>query len=119
MPTYEYECAGCGNKWELFQSITADPVKKCPKCGKNKAKRLIGTGSSIIFKGSGFYTTDYRSESYKQGAKAESEAASGKKDEGKAKDSTASSTDSKPKASETASSPPPKPTKGDKKKKSA
>jgi putative FmdB family regulatory protein len=84
MPTYDYECGACHHKWELFQSITADPVRKCPACGKNKAQRLIGTGSSIIFKGSGFYITDYRSDSYKQAAKAESEAASGKKTEGKA-----------------------------------
>lgn len=61
MPTYEYECANakCGHNFEKFQSITAKPLDKCPKCGK-KVKRLIGSGSGIIFKGSGFYATDYR-----------------------------------------------------------
>jgi putative FmdB family regulatory protein len=72
MPTYEYECSSCGNKFEKFQSITAAPIKKCPACGKNSAQRLIGTGAGLIFKGSGFYITDYRSESYKEKAKAES-----------------------------------------------
>ncbi len=60
MPTYEYECQGCGHKFEKFQYMTANPIKKCPKCSKNKAKRLISAGSGIIFKGSGFYATDYR-----------------------------------------------------------
>jgi len=77
MPTYEYECGSCGHRYELFQLITARPIKKCPECGRRTAVRLIGTGSSIIFKGSGFYETDYRSESYKKAAKAEAEAASG------------------------------------------
>jgi predicted nucleic acid-binding Zn ribbon protein len=62
----------------MFQAITAKPVKKCPKCGKNSAERLIGAGSGIIFKGSGFYQTDYRSESYKKAAKAEKDAVTGK-----------------------------------------
>ena len=98
MPTYEYECPACNHKWEQFQSITADPVKKCPKCGKNKARRLIGTGSSIIFKGSGFYTTDYRSDSYKKEAKAESDAASGKKPESKSGETGASKSGDAPAA---------------------
>jgi putative FmdB family regulatory protein len=59
MPTYEYECSHCGHAFEKSQSITAKPLEKCPKCGK-KIKRLIGSGSGIIFKGSGFYATDYR-----------------------------------------------------------
>ncbi len=80
MPTYEYECEACGHGFEEFQSITAKPIKKCPSCGKPKVKRLIGTGSGIIFKGSGFYQTDYRSENYKKAAQAESEATSGKKE---------------------------------------
>jgi len=83
MPTYDYECGACGHRYELFQSITAAPVKKCPACSKPSAKRLIGAGASIIFKGSGFFQTDYRSESYKKAAKAEAEAASGKKSESK------------------------------------
>jgi putative FmdB family regulatory protein len=59
MPTYEYECTKCGHKFEASQNITDQPLNKCPKCGK-KVKRLIGSGSGIIFKGSGFYATDYR-----------------------------------------------------------
>lgn len=76
MPTYEYECEACGHRFEKFQSITAAPIRKCPKCGKNRVKRLIGTGSGLIFKGGGFYVTDYRSEAYKDKAKAESASAS-------------------------------------------
>ena len=60
MPTYEYKCEACGNEFERFQSITAAPIRKCPKCGKLRVKRLIGSGSGLIFKGSGFYITDYR-----------------------------------------------------------
>jgi putative FmdB family regulatory protein len=71
MPTYDYLCDGCGHKFELFQSIS-DPVqRKCPQCKKTKLRRLFGTGAAIMFKGSGFYQTDYRSESYKKGASAE------------------------------------------------
>ena len=76
MPTYEYKCSACGHAFERFQSITADPIKKCPECGKNKVKRLIGTGAGLIFKGSGFYITDYRDSGYKDKAKAESGASS-------------------------------------------
>ena len=69
MPTYDYECDACGHEFELFQSIS-DPVKrKCPECNKLKLRRLFGTGAAVVFKGSGFYETDYRSESYKKGAK--------------------------------------------------
>ncbi|MDD5565793.1 MAG: zinc ribbon domain-containing protein [Candidatus Omnitrophica bacterium] len=59
MPTYEYECSHCAHRFEVFQSISAKPIKSCPKC-KKPVKRLIGTGSGIIFKGPGFYATDYR-----------------------------------------------------------
>ncbi|MDC0316176.1 zinc ribbon domain-containing protein [Verrucomicrobia bacterium] len=72
MPTYEYVCEKCDHEFEIFQSIKADPLKDCPKC-KGKVRRMIGTGAGIIFKGSGFYETDYRSESYKSGAKKESD----------------------------------------------
>ena len=72
MPTYEYECDACGHKFEKFQPITAAPIKKCPVCGKKKVRRLIGTGAGLIFKGSGFYITDYRDASYKDKAKSES-----------------------------------------------
>jgi len=71
MPTYEYKCAACGHAFEEFQSITAKPIRKCPECKKNKVDRLMGTGSAMIFKGSGFYITDYRSEGYKSAAKAD------------------------------------------------
>jgi putative FmdB family regulatory protein len=69
MPTYDYVCDACEHSFELFQRITADPEKKCPECGKMKLRRLIGPGAAIVFKGSGFYQTDYRSESYKKGAR--------------------------------------------------
>lgn len=72
MPTYEYHCDACGHDFEQFQSITSKPTKKCPKCGKLKVRRLIGTGAGMIFKGSGFYITDYRDPSYSDKAKAES-----------------------------------------------
>lgn len=71
MPTYDYKCEACGEVFEKFQSISAAPLKKCPQCGANRLKRLIGTGSGVIFKGGGFYQTDYRSDSYKAAAKAE------------------------------------------------
>ena len=68
MPTYDYECQACNHTFEKFQSITAKPIRKCPECGKSRVRRLLGTGAGIIFKGSGFYQTDYRSSSYKQAA---------------------------------------------------
>ncbi|MBI3410501.1 MAG: zinc ribbon domain-containing protein [Planctomycetes bacterium] len=71
MPTYDYQCDACNHTFEEFQSMMDKPLKKCPKCKKSKLRRLIGTGAAIIFKGSGFYQTDYRSESYKSAAKAE------------------------------------------------
>lgn len=84
MPTYEYECEKCAHHFEKFQSITEDPVKRCPKCS-HKVRRLIGTGSGIIFKGSGFYATDYRSPTYQDRVKkdkAPSEPASSNKTSG-------------------------------------
>ncbi len=80
MPTYEYECAKCKKTFEIFQSMKDEPLKTCPdkKC-KGKVKRLLGTGAGLIFKGSGFYITDYRSESYKSAAKKESSAGSDSK----------------------------------------
>lgn len=70
MPTYEYECQKCGELTEKFQSMTDRPLKTCPKC-KGALKRLISAGAGVIFKGSGFYQTDYRSESYKKKEKEE------------------------------------------------
>lgn len=84
MPTYDYECEKCGDIFEIFQSIKAEPIKKCPKCD-GKVKRLIGSGAGVIFKGSGFYATDYRSESYKQAAKKD-DVTSKVPDSGKAKE---------------------------------
>ena len=74
MPTYDYECRECGHRWELFQQMKENPKRKCPECGRLKARRLIGPGAGIIFKGSGFYQTDYRSQSYKDAAKADKQA---------------------------------------------
>jgi len=95
MPIYDYECENCGHQFEQFQSITAKPLKKCPECGKMKLQRLIGAGAGIIFKGSGFYQTDYRSESYKQGKKNDTKPSTDKdttkkKDETKTRESKAS-----------------------------
>ena len=78
MPTYEYSCQKCGQNFEVFQSMRDEPFRECPKnlCrlpkwGHGKVKRLLGTGAGLIFKGSGFYITDYRSDSYKEAAKKE------------------------------------------------
>jgi len=71
MPTYEYRCDACQHQFELFQSITAKPERRCPQCGRLKLRRLIGPGGAILFKGSGFYITDYRSAAYKKAAAAE------------------------------------------------
>ena len=72
MPTYEYRCKSCEHTFEEFQSMSAAPLRRCPKCGKG-VERLMGTGAGIIFKGSGFYQTDYRSKSYQEKAKSESQ----------------------------------------------
>ena len=72
MPTYEYECTACGKHLEHFQSMKDAPIRKCPKCGKLRLKRLISGGAGVIFKGSGFYTTDYRSSSYNESKKSDS-----------------------------------------------
>jgi len=68
MPTYDYVCGACGHALEIFQSMSESPKKKCPKCGKSKLERRIGAGAGFLFKGSGFYLTDYRSKSYTEGA---------------------------------------------------
>jgi putative FmdB family regulatory protein len=73
MPTYEYKCEGCDHQFEEFQSMSEPALEKCPKCKKKKLRRLFGTGAAVLFKGSGFYETDYRSESYKSAAKADKE----------------------------------------------
>ena len=104
MPTYDYVCDACDHKFELFQSMTESVKKKCPKCSKPKLRRLFGTGLAIMFKGSGFYQTDYRSESYKKAAKADKSASESKSSESKpsegksseAKSSEAKSSEAKP-----------------------
>lgn len=73
MPTYDYRCDACGHTFEEMQSFSAELLKTCPECKKDSLRRLFGTGAGILFKGSGFYETDYRSESYKSGAKKESD----------------------------------------------
>lgn len=102
MPTYDYRCNACDHEFELFQSMK-DPVKKkCPACGKLALERLIGTGAAVLFKGSGFYETDYRSKSYNDAAK---------KDKADSAPKTDAAGDSKPAKAETpAKSPEPKPT---------
>jgi putative FmdB family regulatory protein len=119
MPTYEYQCSRCGNKWEKFQSIMAPPTKVCPSCGKRTAQRLIGTGAGVIFKGSGFYETDYRSDSYKARAKSDSESAkpaaetstapSGDAKSTKSDTAKPAATDAKPAAEKPAATPSPPP----------
>lgn len=101
MPTYDYLCEACDHKFELFQSIKEPVKKKCPQCKKSKLRRLFGTGAAIMFKGSGFYITDYRSEGYKKRASEDKPAtASGSSD---AKSSGDAKSESKPAKSESAS----------------
>jgi putative FmdB family regulatory protein len=95
MPTYEYVCDACENAFDEFQSMSEPVLTKCPKCGKKKLRRLFGIGAAVLFKGSGFYETDYRSETYKTAAKAD-------KDAGKPADTSA-----KPGASDTPATPAP------------
>ena len=91
MPTYDYRCEACGHSLEIFHSMTSAPKRKCPSCGKLRLKRMIGSGAAIIFKGGGFYETDYRSESYKAGAKAEKESQEKAKEDSTAKKTETSS----------------------------
>jgi putative FmdB family regulatory protein len=95
MPTYDYRCNGCGHEFEAFQSMSAEPLSKCPECGKPKLKRLMGGGAAIVFKGSGFYQTDYRSESYKSAAKADAAPAVESKSETKSESKTETKSESK------------------------
>jgi putative FmdB family regulatory protein len=103
MPTYDYECDACGHTFELFQSISEPVQKKCPKCGKLKLRRLFGTGAAVVFKGSGFYQTDYRSESYKKGAEKD-KPASDSKSEGKSDSKSETKSESKSSSGESKSS---------------
>ncbi|MGI9430054.1 MAG: FmdB family zinc ribbon protein [Bythopirellula sp.] len=107
MPTYDYECDACGHEFELFQSISEPVKRKCPECKKSKLRRLFGTGAAVVFKGSGFYETDYRSESYKKGAEQakqateKSKSADGKGDKG-SKGGKSDKSNQQPSKSETA-----------------
>jgi putative FmdB family regulatory protein len=111
MPTYEYVCDACGYGFERFQSITDKTMRKCPECGKRKLRRLIGAGGGIIFRGAGFYETDYRSDSYKAAAgqdrdsAASSAGSSSSKSSAKSKPSDSAKADSaaKPDSSKPAS----------------
>jgi putative FmdB family regulatory protein len=94
MPTYDYECDACGHTFEEWQSFKDEPLTKCPACKKKKLRRLFGGGAAVIFKGSGFYETDYRKESYKQAEKADADAAKPPGENG----STKSETPAKPEA---------------------
>ena len=114
MPTYEYVCTKCGHAMEAFQSMKDAPLAKCPKC-KGKLKRLVGAGAGFIFKGSGFYTTDYRSSSYQEkkkssessGKPAESSKSEGSKSEGsKPEGSKSEGSKSEPKPAKAESKPP-------------
>jgi putative FmdB family regulatory protein len=87
MPTYDYECGSCEHTFELFQSISEPVKKKCPSCGRRSLRRLFGTGAALLFKGSGFYQTDYRSESYQKAAAAEKKSQDTSSADGKGSDS--------------------------------
>jgi putative FmdB family regulatory protein len=91
MPTYEYECQKCGHLFEEFQSITAEPLKNCPQKGcRGRVKRLISSGGGLLFKGSGFYITDYRSEGYQKAANAEKNSSSSSNGKSESKSSSKS-----------------------------
>jgi putative FmdB family regulatory protein len=101
MPTYDYECDACGHKQEVFQNISDPLLEKCPKCKKKKFRRLFGAGGGVIFKGSGFYTTDYRGDSYTKAAAADKPSESSSSS---SSDSSSSKTEAKPAAKSESSS---------------
>ncbi len=96
MPTYDYQCEACNHEWELFQSMNDSPVKRCPKCKKQKAKRLLGLGAGLIFKGTGFYETDYKKKSGGE-PKDNSSSSSGSTNTGTSSTKTEKKQESKPK----------------------
>ena len=95
MPTYDYECDACGHQLEVFQGINDEVLTKCPECKKKKLKRLFGSGAAIVFKGSGFYQTDYRSDGYKKAAAADSKSQSSDKSKSSSKKKSTGGKDSK------------------------
>lgn len=96
MPTYDYECPDCGHAFEEMQSISAKPLRKCPKCGKRRVKRLIGMGAGLIFKGSGFYLTDYARKGGDTGSEPQPETKGDAKAESKPEATTESKSEPKP-----------------------
>jgi len=106
MPTYEYQCDACNHNFDEFQSFSDKPLKKCPKCRKPKLRRVFGAGAAVIFKGSGFYQTDYRSESYKASAKAEESGSAGKSESTGKTESKGSATSAAPAKEKTSKSKP-------------
>jgi putative FmdB family regulatory protein len=104
MPTYDYECSACGHRFEELQSFTDSPLTRCPKCKKNKLSRLFGGGGAIIFKGGGFYETDYRRAGETNSEKAETE-----KSENKTETKTEAKTEAKSETKAESTSPPPPP----------
>lgn len=103
MPTYDYECDACGYKQEVFQNISDPLLEKCPKCKKKKFRRLFGAGGGVIFKGSGFYTTDYRGDSYTKAAAADKPSESSSSSSSSS-DSSSSKSEAKPAAKSDSSS---------------
>lgn len=96
MPTYDYQCDACDHEFELFQSINDAAKRKCPECGRMKLRRLFGTGAAIVFKGSGFYQTDYRSDSYKKAAEKDKTASEPKSESTSEKPAAKSDAKTKP-----------------------
>jgi putative FmdB family regulatory protein len=94
MPTYDYVCDACQHEFELFQSISEPLKKKCPECGKLKLRRLFGIGAAVMFKGSGFYETDYRSDSYKKAAEKDKSSSEPASDGGKKEKKSEAKSDS-------------------------
>jgi putative FmdB family regulatory protein len=83
MPTYDYACGACGHRFERMHAMSQAPVRRCPKCGKRRVKRQVSSGGGFLFKGTGFYITDYRSKGYQEKAKADTEATKPKEDKSK------------------------------------
>lgn len=106
MPTYDYQCDACDHLFEVFQGINDPKKRKCPECGKLKLRRLLGTGAAVVFKGSGFYQTDYRSDSYRKAKEADKpkDSGSSKSGDGKASSKGGSSSSSSSSGQDSSSS---------------
>jgi putative FmdB family regulatory protein len=119
MPTYDYVCKSCDHRFEEFQSMSAKVLRTCPKCGKKTLERLIGIGAGVLFKGGGFYETDYRSESYTKSAEAEKKASEPVKAESSSKDGADTTKKTETKSESASSSRGDKADKGEKAEKAA